>query len=215
MDSSNGKICRVCQEDEDESGNSLLKPCKCNSYIHKSCLLKWTRVKSKSDIIDFENDLNCEICHTKIEFAYDAAKNGNTTSTKNIWDAINTLYKRNSDFFNSLDIIAFVLFVVIFVAIIINKILEIKLLRKVGALTTKTLPNGITITSQAEEPRIYVIYLLEHLPYDTKSFYYNILLTVRIFVSSLLPAIVETFDGFKTSTFYKMYEYKFGKKKSI
>ncbi|OBA25800.1 hypothetical protein HANVADRAFT_3390 [Hanseniaspora valbyensis NRRL Y-1626] len=214
MDSSNGKICRVCQEDENESGNSLLKPCKCNSYIHKSCLLRWTRVKSKSDIIDFENDLNCEICHTKIEFAYDAAKNGNTTSIKNTWDAINTLYKRNSDFFHSLDIIAFVLFVVIFVAVIINKILKTKTFRKVGVKTTKTLDSGITMTNQALAPRTYVIYLLEHLPHGTKSFYSNIFLTGCIFVSSLLPAIVETFDGFKTSTFYKMYEYNFGKKKA-
>ena len=51
----NNRTCIICLEDT--KANELLKPCKCNSFVHRSCLKKWIEIKSDPEF--------CEICRSK------------------------------------------------------------------------------------------------------------------------------------------------------
>ena len=45
-----GKCCRICLEDEEESGNPFITPCKCTGsmkFIHLKCLREWTDSKKQ------------------------------------------------------------------------------------------------------------------------------------------------------------------------
>ena len=38
--------CRICFEEEEEEGNSLISPCACQGsqrYVHEKCLREWQR----------------------------------------------------------------------------------------------------------------------------------------------------------------------------
>ncbi len=47
-------LCKYCHQPE----GGMIKPCKCNDYVHYSCLEKWQKSRSGNKDI-------CEICHTK------------------------------------------------------------------------------------------------------------------------------------------------------
>ena len=67
-----GRVCRICLEEEEEleSGNPFITPCKCAGsmrHIHLKCLREWT--DSKKQFVDaggvcsyFWENLNCELC---------------------------------------------------------------------------------------------------------------------------------------------------------
>ena len=67
-------VCRFCLNDNFDSDNFLINPCKCSGsmkYIHYNCLKKW--IKSKIEIrksirlITFKfNTIECELCKSEI-----------------------------------------------------------------------------------------------------------------------------------------------------
>ena len=58
--SSEDKICRYCLE-ECQDNNNLIKPCECQTMVHKKCLLKWLEHKSRT---------RCEICLAEYRIQY-------------------------------------------------------------------------------------------------------------------------------------------------
>ena len=72
-----GKCCRICLEDEEdlESGNPFITPCKCTGsmkYIHLKCLREWTDSKKQFQEDDgissyYWENLNCELCKAGLD----------------------------------------------------------------------------------------------------------------------------------------------------
>ena len=72
-----GRVCRICLEEEEDfqSGNPFITPCKCTGsmkYIHLKCLREWT--DSKKQFLDqggivsyYWENLACELCKAQLE----------------------------------------------------------------------------------------------------------------------------------------------------
>jgi len=133
MDSSNNqnsKTCRICQEDENESSEVLYKPCKCNSHVHKNCLFEWIKTKIKSDVIDYQNDLQCEVCLSKIKYTHtNDGTNEDFSNLKLVKDMVNFFFKRNVTGFKvifSVITLVFVPIAVFFILYVLYSILSMK-----------------------------------------------------------------------------------------
>lgn len=225
---SNLKICRICQEDELESESKLLKPCKCNSHIHKECLLTWIKTKINSDIIDYKNDLNCEICLTKIKYTHsineDSAKKDENGSQGGTFTTISNmskiLFKRNENGLkNTVTIIATILIPIISILWPLlfiyrvwstnNSILESE--ENIVDLPLENVGSVKSLLSAA------VIRFLnpKYFPKQLKDLTANITLQFLSHVLALFPLIEDVRNGFNTSTLHRMYEYEFGVEKAI
>lgn len=54
--------CKICT-DGPAFGNELIKPCKCNSLVHRPCLNEWIKVSRNPIALN-----HCEVCLTKYEY---------------------------------------------------------------------------------------------------------------------------------------------------
>mmetsp|Transcript_103998 Transcript_103998/g.298991 ORF Transcript_103998/g.298991 Transcript_103998/m.298991 type:complete len:138 (-) Transcript_103998:247-660(-) len=66
--------CRICLDGaSSRSAGSLIQPCRCESFVHRSCLDNWRRAG-----VNIENVTRCEACRSDFRFdgAYRASKVG-------------------------------------------------------------------------------------------------------------------------------------------
>ncbi|XBW34879.1 hypothetical protein QEN19_000443 [Hanseniaspora menglaensis] len=223
----NLKVCRICQEDEVESEAKLIKPCKCNSHIHKKCLLRWIKTKLNSDVIDYQNDLKCEICLSKIKYtnARSNEATGNMNSSYNS-DATNLsnifkiLLKKNKNGLKS--------FFTCLIFLIIPSVLMISLtfifyrLLSINAFIPFSLETFEKQLQHEDTNWIYVYWIKIGMCLNAKLFpptYKKLIKNLVLLVISTMTAAVPLFEdarnGFDLSTLHKMYEYQFGREKAI
>ncbi|KAL6929687.1 hypothetical protein ACO0SA_001091 [Hanseniaspora valbyensis] len=221
------KICRICQEDELESDSKLLKPCKCNSHIHKECLLTWIKTKINSDIIDYQNDLQCEICLTKIKYAH--ASNDKTDSdeteldngkTATILNMSKILFKRNENVLKN--VMKGVVFIFIPLFLIIGPIFFLQELIYQKTTIVDSKESFIELLKQNEfSVRSYYTLKIAHFlnskyfPEQFSRIFIHMILHFMNYLVALVPLIEDSRNGFNTSTLHKMYEYEFGVEKAI
>lgn len=217
MDSQNLKVCRICQEDENESTQVLHKPCKCNSHVHKDCLLQWIKTKINSDIIDYQNDLQCEVCLSKIRYTHKTivdSTNGRFSNIKLVKDMTNFFFKRNMNVFKIILGVIFYVFVPLLFFIILFGILEGFLSQKrENALNPSSdlqfnekLPSRLTSIAS----KIYSWINLDYFPTEN-SIFINGVFNELLSYMYLAPLISSEFSQEATrNVFYKMYEYHNG-----
>ena len=76
-----GIVCRICLEEEEESDNPFITPCKCTGsmkYIHLKCLREWTDSKKQfqtdTGIMSYYwENLNCELCKAQLDLVLQSA----------------------------------------------------------------------------------------------------------------------------------------------
>ncbi|KAL6930607.1 uncharacterized protein HGUI_01466 [Hanseniaspora guilliermondii] len=214
MDSHNLKVCRICQEDETESEQVLHKPCKCNSHVHKDCLLQWIKTKIKSDIIDYQNDLQCEVCLSKIRYTHKTTldnPNERFSNIKLVKDMTNFFFKRNMNFFKIILGVIFLLFVPILLFAILYGILEGFLSQKrLNLLNTESVSIFNDDSASKLESIVSTIYSWINLDYfpTEGSVFINGVVNEFLFYMTSIPLITTEFSQETTqNVFYKMYEY--------
>jgi hypothetical protein len=65
-----GKCCRICLDEDDDSKNPFITPCKCQGstkFIHVNCIRAWLDTKKQSQKLDgvysyYWEELTCDIC---------------------------------------------------------------------------------------------------------------------------------------------------------
>lgn len=217
MDSQNLKVCRICQEDEHESEQVLHKPCKCNSHVHKDCLLQWIKTKINSDIIDYQNDLQCEVCLSKIRYTHKTTLDNSNERFSNIKlfkDMTNFFFKRNMNFFKLILGVIFYVFVPLLLFVILFGILEGFLsMKRENALNPQSdlqfddkSPSRLTSIVN----KIYSWINLDYFPTEN-SVFTNGVFNELLSYTTLIPLISSEFSQEATrNVFYKMYEYHYG-----
>jgi hypothetical protein len=69
-------VCRICLTTEEEDGNPMISPCKCDGsmkYVHLLCLRKWLQARmgvreTEHAFCYFWKAVDCEICKTSLPF---------------------------------------------------------------------------------------------------------------------------------------------------
>lgn len=217
MDSQNLKVCRICQEDENESEQVLHKPCKCNSHVHKDCLLQWIKTKINSDIIDYQNDLQCEVCLSKIRYTHKTTidnSNERFSNIKLVKDMTNFFFKRNMNFFKIILEVIFFVFVPLLLFLVLFGILEGFLSQKrENALNPQSdLQFNDEFSSRLTSivNKIYSWINLDYFPTEN-SVFINGVFNELLSYMTLIPLISSEFSQEATrNVFYKMYEYHYG-----
>lgn len=218
VDSQNIKICRICQEDEAESGQVLYKPCKCNSHIHKECLLQWIKTKINSDIIDYQNDLQCEVCLSKIRYTHKTTLENGENKFSNIKlakDMTNFFFRRNSKVFEIILKSIFCFMVPCFIFVFLFGIVEALLVEKRKYVLN---PELFDVPDTSTDGYLWDKWLLwinpDYFPTES-SILVNGCVNEVLSLLSLFPMITnEMSQEANRNVFYKMYEYMYGSTKA-
>jgi len=228
MDSSNNqnsKTCRICQEDENESSEVLYKPCKCNSHVHKNCLFEWIKTKIKSDVIDYQNDLQCEVCLSKIKYTHtNDGTNEDFSNLKLVKDMVNFFFKRNVTGFKVIFSVITLVFVPIAVFFILYVLYSHIINEKRSCYFYLIFPHRHLSTSDLDDEFSLNIASLQKKCLVWKNYDYfpteNSMLIKTLFFEllsslSFLPFFANEFSKDANQTvFYKMYEYQYGSEKA-
>ncbi|OEJ89251.1 hypothetical protein AWRI3580_g2091 [Hanseniaspora uvarum] len=228
MDSSNNqnsKTCRICQEDENESSEVLYKPCKCNSHVHKNCLFEWIKTKIKSDVIDYQNDLQCEVCLSKIKYTHTSeGTNEDFSNLKLVKDMANFFFKRNVTVFKVIFSVIMLVFVPIAVFFILYVLYSYIINEKRSCYAYSRFPFTHMSTSDLDDEFSLNIASLQKKCLVWKNYDYfptenSMLLRtfgIELFSSlSFLPFFAKEFSKDANQTvFYKMYQYQYGSEKA-